>query len=63
MVAGRFQSKLYPEIVDRLKQSGIELERKAWELEMSSYGKVAVSGNLSEEEKEQAGISPGYLSP
>lgn len=56
MVAGRFQSKLYPEIVDRLKQSGIELE-------MGSYGKVAVSGNLSEEEKEQAGISPGYLSP
>lgn len=52
--AGRFQSKLYPEIVGRLKQSGIELEGKVWEFEIDAYGKVTISGNLSEEEKKQA---------
>lgn len=52
--ANRFQNKLYPGIMDRLKQAGIELEGKAWELEIDAYGKVTVSGELSEEEKEQA---------
>ena len=52
--AGRLQSRLYPEIVDRLKRSGIDLEGRAWGLEVDAYGKVVVSGHLSEEEKEQA---------
>lgn len=50
----RLQNKLYPEIVDRLKQAGIELEGKVWELEINAYGKVTISGELTEEEKEQA---------
>ena len=50
----RLQNKLYPEIVDRLKQAGIELEGKVWELEINAYGKVTISGDLAEEEKEQA---------
>ncbi len=50
----RLQNKLYPEIVDRLKQAGIELEGKFWELEINAYGKVTISGELTEEEKEQA---------
>ena len=52
--AGRLQNKLYPEIVDRLKTAGIELEGKAWELEIDAYGKVTISGALTEEEREQA---------
>lgn len=50
----RLQNKLYPEIVDRLKQAVIELEGKVWELEINAYGKVTISGELTEEEKEQA---------
>ncbi len=50
----RLQNKLYPEIVDRLKQAGIELKGKVWELEINAYGKVTISGELTEEEKEQA---------
>lgn len=50
----RLQNKLYPEIVDRLKQAGIELEGQVWELEINAYGKVTISGKLTEEEKEQA---------
>ncbi len=52
--ANRLQNKLYPEIVDRLKQAGIELKGKAWELEINAYGKVTISGELAEEEREQA---------
>lgn len=52
--AGRFQNKLYPEVVDRLKTEGIDLEERVWELEIDAYGKVIVSGNLTEEETEQA---------
>ena len=52
--SGRLQNKLYPEIMDRLKQAGIELEGKVWELEINAYGKVTISGELTEEEKEQA---------
>ena len=50
----RLQNKLYPKIVDRLKQAGIDLEGKVWELEINAYGKVTISGELTEEEKEQA---------
>lgn len=52
--ASRLQNKLYPEIVDRLKEAGIDLEGKAWELEMDALGKVTVSGDLTEEERERA---------
>ena len=52
--AGRLQNKLYPEIVDRLKQAGIEPEGKVWELEINAYGKVTIFGELTEEDKERA---------
>ncbi len=51
--ACKVQNKLYPEIVDRLKNAGINLEGKAWELEIEAYGKVTVSGDLTEEEREK----------
>lgn len=51
--AARLQNKLYPEIMDRLKDAGIDLEGKAWELEIDAFGKVTISGDLTEEEKEQ----------
>lgn len=51
--AGRIQNKLFPEIADRLKAAGIGLEGKDWEFEIDAYGKVTVSGDLSEEEKRQ----------
>ena len=37
----------------RLKAAGIGLEEKDWEFEIDAYGKVTVSGDLSEEEKRQ----------
>ena len=52
--AGRIQNKLYPEIVDRLKKAGINLEGKAWESEIDVFGKVIISGDLTDEEKKQA---------
>lgn len=52
--AGRLQNKLYPEIVDRLKEAGIDLEGKVWELEIDAFGKVTISGDLTEEERKQA---------
>ena len=52
--ASRLQNKLYPEILDRLKDAGIDLEGKSWELEMDAFGKVTISGDLTEEQREQA---------
>ena len=52
--AAGLQNKLYPEIVDRLKTAGIELEERVWELEIDAYGKVTISGELTEEERKQA---------
>ena len=52
--AARLQNKLYPQIVDRLKEAGIDLEGKAWEFEIDALGKVTISGDLTEEEREQA---------
>ncbi len=51
--ANRLQNKLYPQVMDKLKDAGIDLERKSWELEIDAFGKVAISGDLTEEEKGQ----------
>ncbi|MCH5344180.1 MAG: hypothetical protein J1E64_09075 [Acetatifactor sp.] len=52
--AARLQNKLYPEIVDLLKEAGIDLAGKDWELEIDALGKVTISGDLTEEERKQA---------
>ncbi|MCH5272514.1 MAG: hypothetical protein J1E35_02460 [Lachnospiraceae bacterium] len=55
--AGRVRNKLYPEIIERLREEGIELSGKEWELELDASGKAEIIGDLTGEEKERiAGV-------
>lgn len=51
---GRLRSILFPKIQEALEKAGIDVQDKEYLIEMDIYGKITVTGELSEEEKRKA---------
>lgn len=51
---GRMRNTLYPKIQKALEEAGIDLREKTCTAEIDIYGKITVTGGLSEEEKRKA---------
>lgn len=51
---GRLRNILFPKIQDALEKAGIDVQDKEYLIEMDIYGKITVTGELSEEEKRKA---------
>lgn len=45
---------MFPNIQEALEKAGIDVQGKAYLIEMDIHGKVTVTGKLSEEEKRKA---------
>lgn len=51
---GRLRNILFPKIQEALEKAGIDVQDKEYLIEMDIYGKITVTGELSEEEKRKA---------
>ena len=51
---GRLRNTLFPKIQEALEKAGIDVQGKEYFIEMDIYGKITVTGELSEEEKGKA---------
>ncbi len=51
---GRLRNILFPKIQEALEKAGIDVQNKEYLIEMDIYGKITVTGELSEEEKRKA---------
>ena len=51
---GRLRNILFPKIQEALEKAGIDVQDKEYLIEMDIYGKIIVTGELSEEEKRKA---------
>ena len=51
---GRLRNILFPKIQEALEKAGIDVQGKEYFIEMDIYGKITVTGELSEEEKRKA---------
>lgn len=51
---GRLRNTLLPKIQDALEKAGIDVQGKEYAIEMDIYGKITITGELSEEEKRKA---------
>lgn len=51
---GRLKNTLFPKMQEALEKAGIDVQGKAYAIEMDIYGKITVIGELSEEEKRKA---------
>ena len=51
---GRLRNILFPKIQEALEKAGIDIQDKEYLIEMDIYGKITVTGELSEEEKRKA---------
>ena len=51
---GRLRNTLFPKIQEALEKAGIDVQGKEYFIEMDIYGKITVTGELSEEEKRKA---------
>ena len=51
---GRLRNILFPKIQEALEKAGIDVQDKEYLIEMDIYGKITVTGELSEEEKGKA---------
>lgn len=51
---GRLRNILFPKIQEALEKAGIDVQGKEYFIEMDIYGKITVTGELSEKEKRKA---------
>lgn len=51
---GRLKNTLFPKMQEALEKAGIDVQGKEYAIEMDIYGKITVTGELSEEEKRKA---------
>lgn len=51
---GRLKNTLFPKMQEALEKAGIDIQGKKYAIEMDIYGKITVTGELSEEEKRKA---------
>ena len=51
---GRLRNTLFPKIQEVLEKAGIDVHGKEYLIEMDIYGKITVTGELSEDEKRKA---------
>ncbi len=51
---GRLKNTLFPKMHEALEKAGIDVQGKEYVIEMDIYGKITVTGKLSEEEKRKA---------
>lgn len=51
---GRMINTLFPKMQEALEKAGVDVQGKGYAIEMDIYGKITVTGDLSEEEKRKA---------
>lgn len=51
---GRIKNTLYPKMQEAFEKAGIDVRGKEYAIEMDIYGKIIVSGDFSEEERQTA---------
>ena len=52
--SSRMKNTWFPKIQDALEKAGLDLRGREYAIEMDLYGKISVTGDLSEEEKQTA---------